>query len=224
MDYVHTLIGKCIDVEISGKNFHQGILIDAGLDIIVIYNGEKYIYIPFVHIQHLKQSTLKKEQIEYDPEEQPKEQMDKISYRKVLDNARGRFVEIYITGNQAISGYLTSIMNDYFVFYSPVFKTMFVSLDHLKWIIPYPDNLTPYTLDKKHFPIHPNSIPLSRTFFQQCKRLEGSFIVFDLGMQPNKIGMLEKVEGSQVELRTANGETLLWNLHHLKTFHLPGSS
>ncbi|MGG1660557.1 DUF2642 domain-containing protein [Brevibacillus sp. NRS-1366] len=220
MDFIQRLLGKSIDIEISGKNFFQGVLIDAGLDLIVIDNGQTFIYFPLVHVQHLKQATIPKPHLEHVIAETAHEQMEKISYRKILDNAKGRFIEIY-TENQSFSGYLTSIMNDYFVFHSPVFKTIFVSIDHVKWIIPYPDNLTPYSLDKKHFPIIPNTIPLSRTFKQQCKKLEGHFAVFDLGMESDKVGLVEKVDGNKIELITANGETLLWNLQHLKTFHLP---
>lgn len=221
MDYIQSLIGKSIDVEISGKSVFQGILIDAGLDLIVIDNGQKFVYIPLVHIQNLKQSTVQRPHLEHVFTVHDSDQADKISYRKVLENAKGRFIEIYITGNQSFSGYLTSIMNDYFVFHSPVFKTIFVSIEHVKWIIPYPDNITPYAMDKDRFLFVPNSLPLSRTFKQQCKKLEGVFAVFDLGFDSDKVGLIEKVDGNKIELRIANGDKLVWNLQHLKTFHVP---
>ncbi|WP_235615555.1 DUF2642 domain-containing protein [Brevibacillus reuszeri] len=125
MDYIQSLIGKSIDVEISGKSVFQGILIDAGLDLIVIDNGQKFVYIPLVHIQNLKQSTAQRPHLEHVFTVHDSDQADKISYRKVLENAKGRFIEIYITGNQSFSGYLTSIMNDYFVFHSPRFQNNF---------------------------------------------------------------------------------------------------
>ena len=42
IDFVD-LIGKKIEVEISGGSFHKGILLDSGLDIIVIYDGKTKI-------------------------------------------------------------------------------------------------------------------------------------------------------------------------------------
>jgi hypothetical protein len=224
MEQLLQLIGKNIDVEISGKSFYQGVLIDAGLDIIVIYQEQEFIYIPLVHVQHIEQSSLPEDLPEQPPDVPIHFQTDNISYRKVLDNAKGKFIEIYVTGNKSIHGYVTSIMNDYFVFYSPVYKTIFVSLDHVKWIIPSPPHLTPYSLANQHFPVNPTSIPLSRTFEQQCKRLEGNLVVFDLGDHPNKIGLLVKMESSMLKLVTANGKSRLLNLRHLKTFHLPGVS
>jgi hypothetical protein len=144
-----------------------------------------------------------------------------LSFRKVLDNARGRFVELYVSGNKTIHGYLTSLMNDYFLFYSPAYRTMYVSLQHVKWMIPYQDSVTPYSLPNHHFPLHPSTAPLSRTFEQQCKKLEGQLVVFDLGDHAKKIGQLQKVENNKIELITALGEKLFWNLHHLKTVHIP---
>ena len=46
IDFVD-LIGKTIEVEISGDNFHKGILIDSGLDIIVMYDGKINIFSTF---------------------------------------------------------------------------------------------------------------------------------------------------------------------------------
>jgi hypothetical protein len=221
MDYLLELVGKTIDVEISGKIRITGVLIDVGSDIIVIYHDPEFFYIPFVHVQHVELSSIQKDQLEDTPDLPIHYEASKISYRKVLNNAKGQFVEIYVNGNKSIHGYVTSIMNDYFAFYSPVYKTIFVSLDHVKWLIPSSLNSTPYSLANQHFPVNPTTIPLSRTFEQQCKRLEGSLVVFDLGDHPNKIGLLVKLEGSTLKLITANGKTLLWNLRHMKTFHVP---
>ena len=48
-DFNH-LIGQNVSIEISGKKELFGKLIDAGLDIVVIYNRQ-YYYIPIGHIQ-----------------------------------------------------------------------------------------------------------------------------------------------------------------------------
>ena len=223
MDLLLSLVGKTIQIEISGKGYCEGVLVDAGLDILVVYQEPNFFYIPLVHVQHIQRSSVPSASL--NTTDIPiHEQIESISYRKILENAKGRFVEIYVTGNKTIHGYLTSIMNDYFVFYTPVYKTIFVSLEHVKWLIPYPTNQTPYSLDNHHFPVNPTTVTLARTFEQQCVRLEGRFIVFDLGDHPNKIGLLKKVVNNRIELITANGAGVLWTLRHLKTFHLPGAS
>ena len=51
-DFNH-LIGQNVKVEVSGETELYGKLIDAGLDILVIYN-KQYYYLPFTHIQRIK--------------------------------------------------------------------------------------------------------------------------------------------------------------------------
>ncbi|MEH7481935.1 DUF2642 domain-containing protein, partial [Neobacillus drentensis] len=68
IDFVDS-IGIQIEVEISGGVIHKGILTDAGLDIIVLYDGrtDSYLYIPFVHVQRLKETILDEEYTSYNP-------------------------------------------------------------------------------------------------------------------------------------------------------------
>jgi hypothetical protein len=136
-------------------------------------------------------------------------------------NAKGMFSEIYISGNQSIHGYLTTVMNDFFVFYSPVYHTVIVSLHHLKYLVPYNPNVTPYTLTSEQFPLKPSPITLARTFDQQLRKLIGEFVVLDLGENPNKIGVLKNVDQSIIELATASGASVLLHFDHVKTVHLP---
>ena len=53
--------------------------------------------------------------------------------------------------------HITGIMNNYFVFQSPVYKTMYISLNHLKWLIPYAQNDKPYGLDNHTITLQPNN-------------------------------------------------------------------
>jgi hypothetical protein len=54
---------KYIEVEISEGSFHRGILIEAGLDIVVIYGrNNTFLYNPFVHIQQLKEILILKKE------------------------------------------------------------------------------------------------------------------------------------------------------------------
>jgi hypothetical protein len=215
------LIGKYIEVEISGGIFHHGILIDYGLDIIVLYKGttNTFFYIPFGHIQRLKETNRENDTSSEPPAETPISS-EVISLRKVLTIAKGMFVQVYVTGNKAIHGYLTSIMNDYFVFHSPIYKTIFVSMKHVKWIIPYPPNTTPFSLSNEYLPLNPVTSPLARSFEEQLKKFENKLVILDGGDNPENIGFLQKVRNNKAVLVTAEGEAIIRNFEHIKTIQL----
>ncbi|WP_309144684.1 DUF2642 domain-containing protein [Bacillus sp. EB600] len=217
------LKGRNIEVEISGWDFHKGILIDSGPDIVVIYEGRtnSFLYIPFVHIHRLKEISILEEDTSYDPPSEKPIEADAISFHKTLMTARGLFVKVCVTENNSIPGYVTSIMNDYFVFHSPAFKTMLISVNHVKCLIPYPANRTPYTLDNQCFPLSPSPVSLENTFEEQLKKLESQIVILDGGDNPEKIGLLQKVSNNKAILITADGETVYRNLDHIKTIQLP---
>jgi hypothetical protein len=223
MNAFNQLMGKNIEIEISGGNFYSGILVDCGLDIIVLYVGrsDRFYYIPTVHIQRVKEAKVDQNSVVYEPPlEKPLEpESQTISFRGILTNAKGRFVEVYVTGNKSIHGYLTSIMNNHFVFYSPIYKTVFISMDHVKWLIPYPEHSTPYSINNQTLPAAPASIPLARSFEDQCKKLENQLVVIDGGDSSEKIGFLQKVWNNQLTLITAERDIVYRNLEHVKTIH-----
>lgn len=224
MTGIKSFLGQEVEIEISGKTFFSGILIDHGLDILVLFNGQQYLYIPLMHLHNIKEREIKvSEEVTEKPTDKMPFQNEKetISYRKILTNAKGQFLEIFVTGNRSIHGYITSVLNDYIVFYSPVYKTLFISMQHLKWLIPYSSKLTPYTLSNNALPVVPSSIPLSRSYEEQLKKYEGQLLVFDLGDNPNKVGLVKSISNNIMELVTAGGQTVLWKLMHLKTVHIP---
>ncbi|GIP35747.1 DUF2642 domain-containing protein [Paenibacillus sp. J2TS4] len=224
MGHLRSLIGQPVELEISGRQSPiQGTLVDLGDDILVVHNRlQQFLYVPLLHLKTVKQAQLSELESMPVPGEAPFErQAETISYRKILMNAKGVFCELYITGSQSIHGYLTSIMNDFFVFYSPVFHTIYIPLHHLKYLIPYTTSATPYSLRHERFPVKPAALTLSRTFDQQLKKLEGEFVVLDLGENPSKIGLLRSVENQTLDLVTAKGETVVLHLEHIKTIHLP---
>jgi hypothetical protein len=222
LNILQSLVGKPVVVEISGKILPiHGNLIEYGSDILVIYNGTDFFYIPSIHLQHIK-LDLKADFESADLPGAPLEnQSDSIEYRKMLINATGMFVELYIVGKHSIHGYLTSLMDDFLVFNSPIFHTVWISIKHIKYLLPY-NNSTPYLLKKEHFHLErPSNITLADTFDQQLKKLEGEFVVLDLGESPNKIGLLKKFEDQILELITAKGSSVYIHLEHVKTIHLP---
>lgn len=215
-------IGKYIKLELSGKKMISGMMVDVGSDLCVLFNGYDYLYIPTVHIQNWQ--FLKKDEIdEFTLTDEPTpiyNHNEEISLRKTLTSAKGIFSEIYVTSNQALHGYIISIMNNYFVFYSPIYKTMFISLNHLKWLIPYTNHQRPYGLSNASLPVNPSNITFARSFEIQIEKLKGDLIVFNIGENENVIGKIQGIKDNFVEIITAKGDPVYLNLQHIKTVHM----
>jgi hypothetical protein len=222
LDNLTCLLGKNIELELSGKIQHIGILTDFGKDILVIYNGEKFLYIPLTHIHHfqLYQTVDNRLDIEVPEKNGLEMPADRISYRNTLYNAKGIFSEIYVAGNHSIHGYVRNVLSDYFVFYSPIHKMVFISLYHLKWLIPYPDNRIPYSLHTDRFLAYESAITFARTFKEQIKKMEGRMVMLDLGGTANKAGLLSKVDDTIIELIMPYEQKLYWNTQHIKTISM----
>lgn len=213
-----------VEVVISGDTRFVGTLIDIGQDIFVIFNGCNYLYIPLLHLHQMNKAinTNTEKPMLIDPEDTMMEaENNSFSYRNTLNKVKGKFIEVYVTGDRSIHGYVTSVLNDYIVFFSPVFKTLFISMHHLKWFTPYSTEQTPYTLDNSQLPVVPSSVSLVRNFEEQIKKYVGQLVIFDMGEVPEKVGLLKDVSNNIIELINASGESIIWKLNHLKTMHLP---
>lgn len=218
---IAALYGKQVDVFISGNTFFQGMLIDSGKDILVLSNEERFVYIPLLHVHRMNSSRVVNDNFSELNETSLAKDGETISYRTILTNAKGLFTEIYVTGNVSLHGYIIGVRQDYFVFYSPVYKTILISLHHLKWLIPYSLKTSPYTLSKEKLPIIPSNAPFLRSFEDHLKKWEGELVVFDLGEDPAKVGVVKKVNNAIIDLVIANGETVYLKLSHIKSAHIP---
>jgi hypothetical protein len=215
------LLKKQIIVKISGEKFFEEILTDIGNDILVLFDGQRFLYIPLLHVHKIRLSDNINEEIDQPIGFSLSEQVKSISYRSILTNSKGLFTEIQVVENQSLHGYITNVLNDYLVFYTPVYKTMLISLYHLKSLTLYNSNVTPYTLNIESLPIKLSNTPLQCSLEEQLKKVEGNLVVFDMGKDPDKIGLLKKVEDNLIELVTANGETMYLKLTHIKSVHVP---
>ncbi|PEJ53117.1 MULTISPECIES: DUF2642 domain-containing protein [unclassified Bacillus (in: firmicutes)] len=221
MSDVQSLLGEKVYVQLSGENYFEGILTDYGKDVLVLYNGQKYYYIPWFHVHRVNLSNNIKDKIDHPINPSIAEDIGTVSYRKILMNAKGIFAEIYVTGNITFHGYITNVLSDYIVFYSPVFKMLYISLSHLKWLTPYNHNANPYNAEIEILPVNPSNMPFSRLIESQLKKEQGKFVVFDGGLDPMKIGLLKRVEDGVIELVAASGEVTLLRLNHIKSYHTP---
>jgi len=220
MESIRSLLGKKIELKLSGcKVPITGELIDLGSDIIVVFSDTRYVYAPVHHLQHLK---LSDDNEDFSPaDREPLVDHVHISYRKMLMNSRGIFTEIGLGGPHPVFGYVTSIMNDYFIFYSPLYHSIYISLHHVKYICPLPPNMTPFYLSQHPFHLQQPAVPLSRTLEQQLEKLQNELVIFDMGESPLKAGLLKKVDNRIVELIEAGGKTVFLHCDHIKSIHLP---
>lgn len=224
MKELQHLVGKYLDLELSGGIFHKGTLIDMGSDTLVIYDyaNKSYLYIPNSHIQKLKETEMEEELIiEKLKENQMKVLENHWSFQQILSNAVGRFVQIFVTGTSTLQGYITAIQDDYLVFHSPIYKTIYVSLRHIKWLTPYQDNETPYGLNNQQFPISKNSDANPKKFMEQCRKFQNQVIILDAGDHFEKTGLLQKLENERLTLISSEKETVFWNIEHIKTLYVP---
>lgn len=214
-------LNKQVTIELSGKNLVTGILIEVGNDLIVVFNGENFLYIPLLHIHHLTESYIEESYGTLPSLQELEHEKDDLSLRKVLTAAKGIFVEIQLSTDQSFHGYITTIMNNYFVFYSPIYKVMYISLQHLKWLTPYLTEQTPYMLSNNLLPVNPSNIPLARTLDVQLNKLLGELVVINGGENNEYIGKLDTIDSNFIQLVTSRGESQLIGLRHLKTIFIP---
>ena len=214
-------LNKQVTIEISGNSTVDGILIEVGNDLLVVFNGENFLYIPLLHIQNLSESKFEESYGALPSLQELEHEKDELSLRKVLTAAKGIFVEINLSNNRSFHGFITTIMNNYFVFYSPIYKIMYISLQHLKWLIPYLTEQNPYMLKNNLLPVNPSSIPLARTLDVQLNKLIGELVVMNSGERYEYIGKLSSIDSNFIELTTSRGESKLIGLRHLKSIFIP---
>jgi hypothetical protein len=213
-------LNEQIELKISGGIYQKGILIDYEADLFVIYDGSRFIYIPMYHVHNIHFEKNSND-IVSNPDNMPiSEEMDSISFRKMLTHAKGLFTEITVLKNKSVYGYITNVLTDYIVFYSPVYKSMYISIQHIKSLIPYNNNETPYALAGGDLPVHHSKLPLARTFEEQVKKLTGKVVIFDLGEEEKKVGQLKSINQNIITVITARREEVYCNSRHIKTIHL----
>ena len=219
---IQSLVKQVVQIEVSGKRIITGTVIDLGSDMIVLFNGIDFVYIPLNHIQNFNVDFDNENEIE-EPREFPsittEEDKEKLSFGEALTQAKGKYVEIYVTGGQSLHGCITNIKNNYFVFQSPIYKTMYITIDHLKWVIPYPKKEKPYGLDNHSVSTQPRGELLPSTFEVQVENLTNEIVVFNIGGNKSHIGKINKVVDQIVEIQTARKNSNYLNLDHIKTLH-----
>ncbi|SEM28275.1 hypothetical protein SAMN04487786_1596 [Paenisporosarcina quisquiliarum] len=218
---IQSLIKEFVQIEVSGKKILKGTLIDVGTDLLVIFNGTDYMYIPIIHIQRFC-SIQKNDFDTFLPTEsysiKTGENNQDLSLEATLKQAEGKNSEIYLTDDQPLHGCIIRIMKDYFEFYSPVYKTMYISINHLKWLIPYTTNEGPYGLNNNYSKLSANGTHVN-TFKTRIEQFIDKMIVFNIGGSKSHIGKIKNVEEQVIELEKARATKDYLNIDHIKTIH-----
>lgn len=217
---IQSLVKEVVQLEVSGKKILNGTVIDLGTDTMVLFNGTEFVYIPLDHIQNFKVDSNNDDDIQAPtllPSISTDENDADLTFRKVLTQAQGKYVEIYVTGNEPLHGYITSIKDNYFVFQSPVYRTMYISMSHLKWLIPYAQNELAYGLELS---VQHNNETLASTFEVQAEQFKDEIVVLNIGGPKSHIGKITNVEQQIAEVQTARADSIYVNLSHIKTLHV----
>ncbi|MCM3717551.1 DUF2642 domain-containing protein [Fictibacillus phosphorivorans] len=215
MNHFSRMLNKQIQLKITGNRF-KGILTDYGNDILVLFDGQTFFYIPLMHVQKVILSEKDNDDINKTEELLFSQEDSPISYRSILNNAKGLNIQVHILGKETLHGTILHVLSDYIVFYSPVYKLIYIPLAHLKWLTLHEQH-TPYSLQ----PNLPDTPSFSRSFEEQLKKFEDKIAVFDMGEDPDKIGLLKNGKGNLIELINANGETVYFKLNHVKSVYFP---
>lgn len=217
---------EIVNIEISGGKLINGALIDSSSEIVVVYNGQKFVYIPTEHIKTFHIDLDNEDNIQQ-PTETPSigSQMssnNEMTLMQILTQAKGKNVEIFVTSNLSLHGTITDIMKDYFVFESPVYKTIFISSRHLKWLIPYTDNQLLYDLTREKLinQTTKDHSSYAGNFSSHVEQLRNKLVVLNLGEKVTDIGKIKNVNSNMLEILLADSKIAFSNISHIKTIQV----
>lgn len=219
MNRLSLYMDQIVELELAPKKTLVGRLVEVGSDIAVLFNGHHFLYVPVAHLLSVKRGESTNANSEYlTNQSTPLEKDTKLlTLKQIVTNASGIFVELFLAGNHTVYGYIKHIKENYIVFDSPAFKTIYIPIPHIKWLIPHL-NQTPYQM-KTGQQLMSSDESFAPTFDEQVKRFIGKIVLFELGKDPQKIGLLTSVENSLLELVSGNGNVIYLNISHLKSMH-----
>lgn len=213
MSILKNYLDKEIMFELSGCGKRDALLIEVGQEVIVLYDNNKYMYVPLTHIQSV-QETIKKSN--FASSRASAEKTGKLTLDYVLQKAIGLYVEVRLDKSLLLQGTITQLCTDYFQFQSLIHGKLSIPYAHWKWISP---------LDGEHLSLLPPSTvsgmktatPPIQTFEELLHAARGKYVTFDLGISPDKCGILSKVQSPVVELITTDSTKLVYPIEHIRS-------
>lgn len=221
---IKNYIGEPISLELLGKKELSGILVDFGSDLLILFQQDEFFYIPLFHIQEIR-PLLKEEANTLTPPNKLTtfSLTEEPALEKILYEAKGAFIEINATAAQSFHGYITNVLDDYIVFFSPIYQTMLIPFQHIKWLLPYPAATHPYGFKNTMFPASSIAKTFAKGFTTQLEDITGMFIACNVGDKEIKSGKLLCKENHFINLLTVKEKQIKINIHHIKTIiYTPG--
>ena len=90
--FIQALVQEVVRFEITGKKMVSGTLIDVGSDMVVLFNGMDFMYIPLDHIRNFETDRENENNVQA-PTELPSivavDNQDELSFEKVLELRKG---------------------------------------------------------------------------------------------------------------------------------------
>lgn len=210
-----------VSVSLIGDKDFKGVIFDSGKDIIVLFNGEEFIYIPISHIESIVQenpdtgytqptdvSNINFIQLEKD-----------LSFEDILIEAKGIFQEFCVLTRKPLHGTILEVLDDYIVFYSPIYKNVYIPKAHVKWIIPFTPNNRPYGLAESQVNGHGSCRKFKDNFEEQLNMLINKLVILNLGDKSYHTGKILSISHQMVELQTAKKKSIYINTEHIQTIH-----
>ncbi|MFK2826233.1 hypothetical protein QYG89_11210 [Bacillus sp. B190/17] len=212
-------IGEPVHLELVGKKDVIGVLIEAGSDVVVVFNEQEFYYVPLAHVWKVKVLTKEEaEDIIFPDSLTDPPIIKKLSLLEVLFTSKGMFVELNATAGQPFHGYITNIFDDYLILFSPIYQTILIPFRHVKWLIPYPSSAQPYGFKNS---MYPSSLLTTKnyalTLDEQLKNKIGTFITCNVGEKESISGKLLQKESPFIDLLTVKEQAIRINIDHIKT-------
>ncbi|SFJ42836.1 hypothetical protein SAMN02799624_04454 [Paenibacillus sp. UNC496MF] len=211
-------IGKQVLADMAGKRSIEGIVIEAGADLLVMQDRERFVYMPLAHVQRVRESLGGGEA----EASAPAYGGEVASMEGMLKAAEGRYVELQV-GGSVLEGFVTAVKPDYLQIYTPLYPGLSVALKHLKWLVPYPMAYEPYPSAEVGASAKDAARRqrLAESFRGQVKLAEGRLALLNVGGPAEIVGMVRQAGGGMVEIGDANGESAYYLLDHLKSLYMP---
>ena len=210
-----------VTVNLVGEKVFKGEIFDSGIDIIVLFNGEEFIYIPIYHIESIATDTTDSDYTQHSdlPIINLSLSQNGLSLDDVLKEAKGIYLELYISTKKSLHGTVLEVLEDYIVFYSPIYKTLYIAKKHLKWLIPYSTSERPYGLSDSEFYDQYRKQKYKADLMQQLETLSNKLVVLNLDNKKHHIGKIRTISNAMMELQTVNLESVYVNIAHIQTIH-----
>lgn len=210
-----------VTVSLVGNKLFKGIIFDSGSDIMVLFNGEDFIYIPVSHVEYIVADTPDTEFVEPStiPSILSNNSQKDLTFDSILKEAKGIYQEVCIINKKHLHGTIIDVLDDYIVFYSPVYKKVYIAKKHLKWLIPYSPNERPYDLSESEFNWQQLEKGFKENFAQQLAALLNKLVVLNLGEKIHHIGKIKSISNKMLELITVKEKSMYVNIEHIQTIH-----